>query len=204
MGGLRTRLARGSAVLALGLLLSSCAAIANKSMEWTAKLTGADDPNNTGLLARAGRLQNQGTAMVAGAVGVQVNQPAGAASAAGGETPGTTPSAPDAAASAPAGVPGASAATAPSSATAPATSSPAVAQAAPPQAQTAAAAAPMTVAEMQRLLQRAGHDPGPADGAMGRKTVDALKKFQAANGLEPTGKLNGETVIRLRATKKPG
>lgn len=203
MGGLLTLFSRFSAVLVLGLVLSSCAAIANKSMEWTARLTGADDPNNTGLLARAGRLQNQGTAMLAGAVGVQVNQPAGAASGAASGALGTTLAAPDAAASTPAGAPDGGVVTAPSSAAAAATSAPAAAQAAPPQAQTAAAAPPMTVAEMQRLLQRAGHDPGPADGAMGRKTVDALRKFQAANGLEPTGKLNGETAARLRAEKKP-
>ena len=39
---------------------------------------------------------------------------------------------------------------------------------------------------------------------MGKKTVDALKKFQAANGLEATGKINAETAARLRAEKKPG
>lgn len=56
--------------LAVVTALGGCASVVETSKYWTARLTGADDPNNTGLLARAGRLQNEGTdaaaALVAG------------------------------------------------------------------------------------------------------------------------------------------
>ncbi len=54
--------------------LSGCALV-TKSMElgksFTAKLTGADDPNNTSALAKMGRLQNDLTDQAAGAVGMK-------------------------------------------------------------------------------------------------------------------------------------
>jgi hypothetical protein len=71
----------------------------------------------------------------------------------------------------------------------------AAAKAAPPPAPA------MTVAEAQRLLARAGYRPGPADGMMGRNTIDALKKFQRAQKLPVTGEIDAETALRLRATK---
>ncbi|MBP9728332.1 MAG: hypothetical protein KBD27_03060 [Candidatus Moranbacteria bacterium] len=61
--------------LALTAGLSGCGAtlggLVDTSKRWTAKLTGADDPNNTGALATMGRMQNAGTDAVAGAVGIK-------------------------------------------------------------------------------------------------------------------------------------
>lgn len=60
----------------------------------------------------------------------------------------------------------------------------------------------MSVAEMQRILQELGYQPGPADGANGKRTREALRKYQRANGLTPTGALNADTTARLRGAKK--
>lgn len=60
----------------------------------------------------------------------------------------------------------------------------------------------MSIAEMQRALLALKYQPGPADGMTGRRTVDALKKFQLDNGLEQTGQLNPETQSKL--TEKSG
>ncbi len=60
--------------LAVTFSLSGCALV-TKSMElgksFTAKLTGADDPNNTSALAKMGRLQNDLTDQAAGVVGMK-------------------------------------------------------------------------------------------------------------------------------------
>lgn len=60
--------------LAVVFSLSGCALV-TKSMElgksFTAKLTGADDPNNTSALAKMGRLQNDLTDQAAGVVGLK-------------------------------------------------------------------------------------------------------------------------------------
>jgi peptidoglycan hydrolase-like protein with peptidoglycan-binding domain len=60
----------------------------------------------------------------------------------------------------------------------------------------------MSVAEMQRKLKELGYDPGPADGVAGKKTVDALKRFQRANHLPATGVLDAETTRRLHSAKR--
>ncbi len=44
-----------------------------------------------------------------------------------------------------------------------------------------------TVPQVQRLLNEAGFDAGPADGKMGRKTRRAIRRYQSANGLKITG-----------------
>ena len=75
--------------LAITTALCGCATIIETSKSMVSKLTGADDPKNTGLLARAGRLQNEGTDAVAGAVGIKtepVATPEPAASAAESST----------------------------------------------------------------------------------------------------------------------
>jgi hypothetical protein len=60
--------------LAASFALSGCiATMTAKSMGAVNALTGANDPNETGFLATAGRWQNAGTAAVAGAVGVEVD-----------------------------------------------------------------------------------------------------------------------------------
>src|SRR5882672_2638668 len=40
-----------------------------------------------------------------------------------------------------------------------------------------------TVREVQTALKNHGLDPGPIDGAMGPKTMDALRNFQSQNNL---------------------
>ena len=57
------------------------------------------------------------------------------------------------------------------------------------------------IISVQRLLINAGYDPGTADGIMGRKTSEALKKFQRDHGLPPTGEINDETWEVLSAVK---
>ena len=60
----------------------------------------------------------------------------------------------------------------------------------------------MTIAEMQKRLTELGYHPGPADGAAGKRTTDALKKFQQANKLPATGTLDPETIRRLHSAKR--
>jgi hypothetical protein len=77
-------------------------------------------------------------------------------------------------------------------------------ESAPPAAAPAseAKAESMTIAEMQKRLTELGYNPGPADGAAGKRTTDALKKFQQANKLPATGTLDPETIRRLRSAKR--
>lgn len=53
------------------------------------------------------------------------------------------------------------------------------------------------VKEAQQALKEKGHNPGPVDGILGEKTKEALKSFQIASNLQPTGTLNAETAQRL-------
>ena len=68
-----------------------------------------------------------------------------------------------------------------------------------PERRTSKAAFPPPLADVQRALQQAGFDPGPIDGQMGRRTRRALKSFQSANNLKPTGEVNAETWEALLA-----
>jgi len=49
------------------------------------------------------------------------------------------------------------------------------------------------VADAQKALKQAGFDPGATDGVMGPRTVQALKDYQQAKGLQTTGRLDTET-----------
>ena len=60
----------------------------------------------------------------------------------------------------------------------------------------------MTIGELQKRLTELGYQPGPVDGAAGKKTTDALKKFQQASHLPATGTLDPETIRRLRTAKR--
>ena len=53
------------------------------------------------------------------------------------------------------------------------------------------------VRRVQERLAAAGFDPGPADGAMGPRTRAALRAFQEARGLDPTGEPDGPTLTEL-------
>ena len=51
---------------------------------------------------------------------------------------------------------------------------------------------------MQLELIALDYDPGPADGKMGEKTVEALKRYQDENTLEATGELDEATLKKLK------
>jgi len=70
--------------------------------------------------------------------------------------------------------------------------------AAPTSGSTSPTPEPMSVSEMQKILLSLGYQPGPVDGALGRRTIEALRKFQQDQKLLPTGRLDSETALRLR------
>ncbi len=53
--------------------------------------------------------------------------------------------------------------------------------------------------ELQRALLRAGFDPGPIDGKLGKKTRLAVKGFQNKNGLTSDGVVGEKTWSALKA-----
>ena len=53
------------------------------------------------------------------------------------------------------------------------------------------------VVVLQIKLKELGYLDGRADGIFGKKTEQALVEYQKANGLEPTGKLDRQTLQRL-------
>lgn len=52
--------------------------------------------------------------------------------------------------------------------------------------------------DVQRALVRAGFDPGPVDGRLGKKTRSAIKSFQRKNGLTADGVVGERTWAALR------
>jgi localization factor PodJL len=53
------------------------------------------------------------------------------------------------------------------------------------------------VSKIQTLLADAGYDPGPADGRMGPKTVDAVRAYQQKSGMPVTGQIDKILVASL-------
>ena len=53
------------------------------------------------------------------------------------------------------------------------------------------------VSEVQFELQRAGYDPGPADGVFGSHTQDAVARYQADHGLAVTGRIDSPLLASL-------
>ena len=49
------------------------------------------------------------------------------------------------------------------------------------------------ISQAQTALHAAGFDPGPVDGRLGPKTQAALRAYQHAHNLRPTGTLDRET-----------
>lgn len=64
------------------------------------------------------------------------------------------------------------------------------------------APAAMTLRDAQQILAEIGYQAGPADGAMVKKTADALRRFQEAERLPVTGKLDQATIGALRKAKR--
>jgi peptidoglycan hydrolase-like protein with peptidoglycan-binding domain len=50
---------------------------------------------------------------------------------------------------------------------------------------------------VQVALKAAGYNPGAVDGKPGRRTEEAIKKFQADNGLKADGRIGARTLIGL-------
>lgn len=55
-----------------------------------------------------------------------------------------------------------------------------------------------TVMSVQRALKDMGYDPGPLDGIFGPKTSAAITRMQGANGLTPTGQIDGAVIATLK------
>jgi peptidoglycan hydrolase-like protein with peptidoglycan-binding domain len=55
------------------------------------------------------------------------------------------------------------------------------------------------VAAVQRALDRAAYGPLDADGLPGQRTREAIGRFQADHGLEPTGEIDPRLIEKLRA-----
>ncbi|HEX7043100.1 MAG TPA: peptidoglycan-binding protein [Burkholderiales bacterium] len=53
------------------------------------------------------------------------------------------------------------------------------------------------VRQVQQSLNDQGFNAGPVDGKWGPKTQSAVKNFQQAKGLQPTGQLDQETLAEL-------
>ncbi len=53
------------------------------------------------------------------------------------------------------------------------------------------------VREAQRALRDLGYQPGPLDGVVGRRTKEALTRYQRAERIQVTGRLDPETMVRL-------
>jgi peptidoglycan hydrolase-like protein with peptidoglycan-binding domain len=61
-----------------------------------------------------------------------------------------------------------------------------------------------TIKQVQEKLSQHGQDPGPADGKLGPKTMAALKDFQKQNNLQPSGKLDQQTLAALQLDESSG
>jgi len=62
---------------------------------------------------------------------------------------------------------------------------------------TARKAPAQTVKTAQQMLSRLGYDVGTPDGAMGPKTRNAVIRFERANGLPETGRIDAALIERL-------
>ncbi len=69
--------------------------------------------------------------------------------------------------------------------------------------QSAAAGGNLT-AQVQQELTWAGYDPGPADGRYGGRTANAIRGYQANNGLAQDGQASVALLDHLRAKRGAG
>lgn len=58
------------------------------------------------------------------------------------------------------------------------------------------------IKEVQEVLKEAGFEPGGFDGMMGQQTRRAIKEFQKAKGLRPTGTIDSTTYLALNREKE--
>ena len=59
------------------------------------------------------------------------------------------------------------------------------------------------VVEIQNALRAAGADPGPSDGVYGQGTIAAVRNFQTAQSLDPTGLVDDDTWRSLTGDDIP-
>jgi len=59
------------------------------------------------------------------------------------------------------------------------------------------------IREVQGRLRAAGFNPGPIDGSAGPMTEAAVKQYQQARGLAPTGAADREVLAKLRQEAPP-
>lgn len=57
------------------------------------------------------------------------------------------------------------------------------------------------IREIEARLAHAGFDPGAVDGKLDTKLAEAIKSFEAAEGLKSTGRIGAGMVRRLPATE---
>jgi peptidoglycan hydrolase-like protein with peptidoglycan-binding domain len=57
----------------------------------------------------------------------------------------------------------------------------------------------MEIRDLQATLHRAGFDAGPVSFDWSEKASEALKEYQKAKGLKPTGERDAETVAVLNS-----
>jgi localization factor PodJL len=55
-----------------------------------------------------------------------------------------------------------------------------------------------TVALVQKLLAEKGYDPGPPDGKLGARTVQAISAFREEAGLPASGEIDPSLVAKLQ------
>jgi len=56
---------------------------------------------------------------------------------------------------------------------------------------------PERISEIQSALTRAGYYQGDSSGKWDSNTIAAVEKFQSANGIDPSGKLDAPTLQKL-------
>ena len=61
----------------------------------------------------------------------------------------------------------------------------------------------VSIREAQELLNAIGHDSGPEDGLIGRKTRAAIRDFQSSLGVKATGFFSQDLLVSLRAAGTP-
>ena len=61
---------------------------------------------------------------------------------------------------------------------------------------------PERYSQIQTALANAGYFDGPANGVWGASSIAALQKFQSDNGLEPSGRIDALSLIRLNLGPK--
>lgn len=76
-------------------------------------------------------------------------------------------------------------------------------QAGQPQAGQQQGLSPRFIKQIQARLRQQGYYDGKATGQWDEDTSDALQNFQEANGLQPTGALDGHTLVVLDLTGPP-